>query len=469
FLDDAAYRPLPTLVQAARELLASGKVRRVSRAAAATEPTVAHIQDIAMQAAQTKTRHLVLVTGVPGAGKTLVGLQTVHAHWLDALAVPRLGGKPTAPAVFLSGNGPLVEVLQHELTRDGAEGKTFVRGVKDYVKRYGSKRSAVPPEHVLVYDEAQRAWDRAQVAASHDLPIDQARGEPEMFVEFAERIPEWCVVIGLIGTGQEIHKGEEAGIAAWREAVQQSPRANEWTIHAPSQVAPQMHRPDRPPRVDTRLNLTTELRFHLTKNVHRFVAGLLEDASAESLRELADGLEHDGYHLRITRNLDVAKQYLWDRYASEPDKRFGLVASSRDRSLAKEWGVSNDFQSTKRVRLGPWYGDAQDHPQRRSCRLLTDVATEFGTQGLELDATLLAWGSDYLRTTDPSGRTGWSSALAAKYQKKGAAVHDAHQLRRNSYRVLLTRGREATVAFLPDNATWDDTFTHLVAAGFRVL
>ena len=150
FLDESAYCPLPTLVQAARELLLSGQVRPIHRARAATDPAVETISDIVHQAAEAKSRHLILITGVPGAGKTLVGLQAVHAHYLDDLAVPRPGGKPTTPAVFLSGNGPLVAVLQYELKAAGGGGKTFVRGVKDYVRRYSSKPGLVPPEHVLV-------------------------------------------------------------------------------------------------------------------------------------------------------------------------------------------------------------------------------------------------------------------------------------------------------------------------------
>ena len=129
FLAEAAYRPLPTLVEAARELMQRGDLRRIHRAAATTDPAVAELSHIIHEAAAKKERRLVLLTGLPGAGKTLVGLRTVHAHFLDDLAVPRDGTKPTAPAVFLSGNGPLVEVLQYELRAAGGGGKTFVRDV----------------------------------------------------------------------------------------------------------------------------------------------------------------------------------------------------------------------------------------------------------------------------------------------------------------------------------------------------
>jgi hypothetical protein len=180
FLAEDAYRPLPTLVQAARELFRSGTLRRIHRARAATEPAIQEITRIIHEAARTRSRRLILLTGVPGAGKTLVGLQVVHAHFLDDLAIARANGKPTAPAVFLSGNGPLVEVLQYELSGAGGGGRTFVRGVKDYVKRYSGNRGLTPPEHVLVFDEAQRAWDKDKVADAHEHK--NPKSEPEHFI-----------------------------------------------------------------------------------------------------------------------------------------------------------------------------------------------------------------------------------------------------------------------------------------------
>ena len=166
-----------------------------------------------------------------------MGLKVVHAHYLDDLAVPRAYGKPTVPAVFLSGNGPLVEVLQYELRSAGGGGKTFVRGVKDYVKTYSKRPGLVPPEHVLVFDEAQRAFDAETVARKHEEAPGSDLAEPEHFVEFAERVPGWCVVIGLIGSGQEIHVGEEGGLVQWRWAVERARYGLEWTVHGPPGVA----------------------------------------------------------------------------------------------------------------------------------------------------------------------------------------------------------------------------------------
>jgi len=464
FLVESAYRPLPTLVEAARELLLRGDLRRIHKAAATTDPAVKEVSRIIHEAAQKKQRRLILLTGVPGAGKTLVGLRTVHAHFLDDLAIPRGAGKPTVPAVFLSGNGPLVEVLQYELRAAGGGGKTFVRGVKDYVKRYSARQERVPPEHVLVFDEAQRAYDAAQVKAKHagTTGFEGGKSEPEHFIEFADRVPEWCVVVGLIGSGQEIHVGEEAGLVQWRHAIEGSGKKGEWQVHGPPAVASLFEGSAGPFVPSPTLNLDTEIRFHLAGEIHGFVCALLEGRPAAQNAAIAARLERDGYHLRIARDLDRCKEYLRERYAEDPDARFGLVASSRDRDLGT-FGVPNGFQETKRVQFGPWYGDAEAAEGGRSCRHLRTCVTEFGAQGLELDAVLLAWGTDLVRT-----REGWTTARARGY-KRGSQVRDAFQLRLNAYRVLMTQGRDATIVFVPPLRELDETHEFLVQSGYREL
>lgn len=460
FLDESAYCPLPTLVEAARELMQSGSLRRIERAHASTEPAMKAITEIIHHAARTKTRHLILLTGLPGSGKTLVGLQTVHAHFLDDLAVARAGVKPTAPAVFLSGNRPLVEVLQYELRDAGGDGRTFVRGVKEYVKLYSGKKSLIPPEHVLVFDEAQRAFDAEMVKEKH--PDQPAKSEPELFVDFADRVPEWCVVLGLIGTGQEIHRGEEGGLVQWRHAVEGSERQGEWTVHAPTSVARIFVSSKVPLRKSDALSLDTELRFHAAADLHRFVGELLEGQQPANLAAIARTLEGSGFHLRLTRYLDDARSYLRERYAGDREARFGMLASSKDRHLAK-FGVPNDFQSTKRMRFGPWYGDHEDDYSGRSCRRLQDCVTEFGAQGLELDASLLAWGTDLVRADGA-----WSTKMASGY-RRGANVKNPFQLRVNAYRVLLTRGRDGCVVFVPTLRELDETYQFMIDAGFRQL
>ncbi|MBL8861570.1 MAG: DUF2075 domain-containing protein [Planctomycetes bacterium] len=453
FLEPEAYAPLPTIVAAARDLFETGDLPRIHRARARTEPALQAITAIAREAAATSTRRLVVLTGVPGSGKTLVGLQLVHARWLDGLAVPRASGTPTAPAVFLSGNGPLVLVLQHALARAGGGGKTFVQDVKKYVQAH-LRPGRVPPEHVVVFDEAQRAHDAERVSHVHEH--DQSgRSEPQHLLDFMERVPGWSVLVALVGTGQAIHVGEEGGLPLWAEALRG--RAG-WTVHAPAGAEDVLRESGVETRWDPALNLDTEIRQHLVPRVHEFVAAIVDGGSAEEAAHIAAALFDGGHRLLLTRELDAAREYVRERYRDATQARYGMLASSKDKVLP-DWGVDNTFQATKQLRVGPWFDEGAEHPL--SCCRLDRVATEFQAQGLELDFAVLCWGSDYLRRDGA-----WSNARSRGTR---GTVRDPLGLRRNSYRVLLTRGRDGTLVYLPASQEFDETAEFLQRAGFRTL
>lgn len=455
FLSADAYAPLPTIVQAARELFHNRELPLIKRARAATEPALTHISRIAQEAARTHSRHLVLLSGVPGSGKTLVGLQLVHAHWLDALAMPR-NGRLHSPAVYLSGNGPLVQVLQDALRDGGGAGRTFVQAIKDYVRQHSRPGRPVPPEHLIVFDEAQRAHDAERVAHVHKTPVGLS--EPEHLIEFCERIPGWCVLVALIGDGQAIHVGEEAGVALWYKAIAQSKHANEWTVHGAAGFEESFASLPGPTQWSPTLNLDTEIRFHLTPRVHQYVAGLLDGANADSLTALAQELHSSGHRFLVTRDLEAGRTYLRERYADAHLARYGLLASSKDKWLPA-FGIDNSFQATQQLRVGPWYNAEPDDP--RSCCQLISVATEFSSQGLELDCALLAWGSDLLWTNN-----GWSVETS---RGSRPPLKDPLAVRKNVYRVLLTRGRDGTMVYVPEDRRWDRTFEKLLQVGFRAL
>jgi hypothetical protein len=458
FLAEGTYVPLPTIVQAARQLFETRELPYIKRARAATEPALEHITSIAHQAASEGSRHLVLLSGVPGSGKTLVGLQLVHSRWLDDLAEVRSdGSKPTAAGVYLSGNGPLVRVLQDALKGGGGGGQTFVRPVKNYVEYYSKRERQTPSEHLLVYDEAQRAHDAEQVAYVHKKQI-VGMSEPGHLLEFCTRVPRWNVLVALIGTGQAIHVGEEVGLPLWKTAVDDLPDARAWTVHCAPAHADIFRHSEFRLEVSTRLSLDVELRFHLTADVDEFVDGLVEDSDAAESRRLASEIWSNGHRLLVTRDLQSAKTYLQDRYGESPLARYGILASSKDKILPR-FGVENSYQITKQLREGPWYNADPTDP--RSCCQLSAVATEFASQGLELEFALLAWGSDLRRE---QGR--WSDALSGGYQRK---VRDRLALRRNVYRVLLTRGRDGTVVFVPPAPEMDETHRWLLDCGFRSL
>lgn len=456
FVSPGSYMPLPTIVQAARQLFETRELPYIKRARAATEPALKTISEIAHRAAKDGTRHLVLLSGVPGSGKTLVGLQLVHSRWLDDLAEPRLNGRPSTAGVYLSGNGPLVLVLQDALRDAGGGGQTFVRPIKSYVEYYSNRSRQSPPEHLIVFDEAQRAHDADQVAQVHHTNV--ALSEPEHLLRICERTPKWNVLVALIGTGQAIHVGEEVGVPLWRTAIESVSNPRNWTVHCAPHLAEHFHGGAFGIRVVPQLNLDTELRFHLASDVHSFVEGLLSEENPSHLRQLSSSLDSKAFRLLVTRDLNVAKAYLRERFSKAPLARYGLLASSKDKLLLR-FGIDNTFQTTKQLRVGPWYNAESSDPQ--SCCQLQHVATEFSSQGLELDFALLAWGSDLRRV---AGR--WSDDLSRKYRRP---VRDRLALRKNVYRVLLTRGREGTIVFVPHAPELDETWAYLQDAGFREL
>ena len=467
FLSEKSYQPIPSLIQAARELFTSGNLKRIYKTASSTEPALNECYKIIKNSSEKKRRSLILINGVPGAGKTLIGLQLAHANHIDNISSKDDTEENSSPiSVFLSGNAPLVEVLQYELKSAGGGGKPFVRGVHDYVKSFTKVSQPIPPHHVLIYDEAQRAFDEAQVGAKHKDLISDYRGlsEPELFVQFAERVPEWSVVVGLIGTGQEIHIGEEGGIVQWKSAIEKSKFKDQWDIHIPNtEDVVNCFNGMKNTTSFNELNLTNTLRYHLATDLYDFVDHVLK-GNVDKANKLSKNLEQNGFNFKLTHDLELAKQYLHDRYEYNNDARYGLIASSRDKHLNNH-GIEKGFNSLGEVssrKYGNWYAGSKD--EEGSCCELKTLVTEFGAQGLELDSTLLAWGTDLIRVDNK-----WNNNFASKY-KEINRITNPLLLRVNAYRVLLTRGREGCVIFVPPiSDKMRETYKHLKDCGFKIL
>jgi DUF2075 family protein len=431
----ADYDPLPSLVVAARRIFDHEELPHIRRAQSAGIPTtVEHLVQAADRARALGERHLALVTGVPGSGKTLVGLQFVYQnHFGDA------GAKRTA--VFLSGNGPLVKVLKYVL-RSGI----FVQDVHAYLKDYGAGRMRTPEEHVWVYDEAQRAWD-AEQAAGKNRPCS----EPEDFLMIGRRKP-WALMVGLVGEGQEIHLGEEGGLSQWNDAI--AATGASWVVHCPTKLAGIFTAASRVESDDS-LNLTMSLRTHVAEDVQRWVERLLE-AAPEAAGEIGQDLQSQGFDLYLTRELDTAKRYARERYAGHLDRRYGLLASSKAR--LEEFGIDAGYVAGQKLQVHKWFYD--DPGEVRSCCQLLVPASEFQCQGLELDLPIVCWGKDLW----------WGGASWETRPSSRSRARDPHQLRLNSYRVLLTRGRDGVVVWIPKGyRSLDQTFATLRHAGFRQL
>lgn len=436
------YAPLPSLVEAARRIFNSEPLPQIKRAhSAKVDETIRYLLDVADKAEKQKEWHLALITGVPGAGKTLVGLRFVHEHHQE------LSEGRAKTSVFLSGNGPLVTVLQ-----DALKSTIFVQPMHNFIKQYWMRGTA-PKEQVLVFDEAQRAWDAEQVREHHKgvAASGEWRSEPEMLVNIVERHHEWALIVGLVGEGQEIYVGEEAGLGQWNTAIARSRLP--WVVHGPARLAGLFTAASEYHSEDL-LNLTTSLRTHLAEDVQEWIHKLLEGKIAEC-KPLADTIFAQGFRMYLTQSLDQAERYVQTRYSGEPQKRFGLLASSRAKNLER-YGVRNGFEDTRKLRQAKWYNEPSDSPE--SCCALEAVATEFDAQGLELDFPIVCWGDDLK----------WSNSKWVSKPYRGKKnIRDPHMLRLNSYRVLLSRGRDGFVVFVPPEPEMRETVSLFIDAGVR--
>ena len=399
----APYHPTPTIIEAAQALYAHHSVDAIARHDAGTKNlgvTSARVEEIIEEARRQNRKAIVFVTGVPGAGKTLVGLN-VATHKRDEHA-------PTH-AVFLSGNGPLVKVLSEALARDEVQRrrrkkdmtrkgviqqriKAFIQNVHHF-RDAGLNDAGPPADHVVIFDEAQRAWHLKKTSdfmrRKKGRP-DFSQSEPEFLLSYLNRHSEWAVVICLVGGGQEIHSGE-AGISAWLDAV--STKFTEWTAYISPNLTDTEY--DAGHALDTlgtkaevvkdeRLHLSVSMRSFRAEHVSRFVKAVL-DRDITGARELLTAFS-PRYPIAITRDLARAKS--WVRSHARGSERFGLVASSGAQRL-KPHAVD------VRVEVDPIHWFLNDCDDTRSSFYLEDAATEFQIQGLELDWICVTWDADF--------------------------------------------------------------------------
>lgn len=431
------YAPLPSLVRAARTIFSHEPLPQIRRAeSSGVDEAVDYLRGVAASASRDGGMHLALVAGVPGAGKTLVGLRFVYETHFES--------DESQDAVFLSGNGPLVQVLQHTLSKEGHEGRTFVRDVHAFLKSYGGSSGRRPNEHMWVYDEAQRAWDEDKVKEKRPTGFS----EPEDFLRVGEKLGGWALMVGLIGEGQEIHVGEESGLGQWNDALRDV--GTSWTVHCPSRVSGVFTDADVV-QLSESLDLSVTLRSHKADQLHEWVRAVLDGEFSEAQR-LAGELKQVAFTPLATRDVNAAKLYARLRYADAPEARYGLMMSSQ-RKWAAPFGFVDDFY----LKPGPWFGDGESSPL--SCRRMEKAVTEFQCQGLELDMPIIGWGGDLVAVDGV-----WQ--VPAGVRKR---LQHPEKITKNVYRVLLTRGRDGFVVVVPPRADLDGVFEALLAAGCDVL
>lgn len=464
-LDDArtwsesGYKPTPTIIEAAQALYQGHSVEEISRSDSGAKNltiTTDCINAIIDNSRKYGRKSICFVTGVPGAGKTLAGLN---------ISTQKLDNSSGEHAVFLSGNGPLVAILREALARDEvgrakAEGKkiskdaakqkvsAFIQNIHHF-RDEGLKSDAPPIEHVVVFDEAQRAWNRDQA----EKFMIQKRGqsvfdmsEPEFLISLMDRRKDWCTVICLIGGGQEINTGE-AGLIEWFNALRS--KFQHWDVYHSGQLTNKNYNwgEDLESKLsslnvkkDEALHLGVSIRSYRAEKVSEFVGAII-DGDNEQARNISSSLAN--YPIVLTRDLNQARDWLISK--ARGTERLGLIASSGAIRLKPEGVVV-------KAEIDPvtWFLNGKE--DIRSSYYLEDVATEFHVQGLELDWTCVCWDAD-LRMYN---------GVWAMYNFKGTkwqSVNDAYRrvYLANSYRVLLTRARQGMVIFIPNGNDRDLT------------
>lgn len=450
---NSLYMPTPTIIEAAQALYLGHNVEDISRNDASAKnlnQTTKAINKIIDYSKAHNRKSICFITGVPGAGKTLAGLN---------IAVERQKIAEDEHAVFLSGNGPLVDVLQEALARDDAKRnhisrKEASRKVKEFIQIIHHFRDDAisvdtpPVEKVAIFDEAQRAWDEQNLTdfmKKKKHIEDFNMSEPEFLISILNRHNDWATIICLIGGGQEINKGESAGIYGWFDSLRNN--YPNWDIYVSDKITDDEYSKGHNFAEMTKnmnvniiedLHLAVSLRSFRSENVSNFVKALL-DVDIDTAKRLYEQFNND-YPVFVTRNLHKAK--LWVRSQAKGSQRYGLTASSGAKRLRKYgiW-VQNKIEATN------WFLNGKNDV--RSSFHLEETATEFDIQGLELDWTIVCLDAD-LRFEN--GDFKHLKFVGTKWQNIKSADNILYL--KNAYRVLLTRARQGFVIFVP---TGDET------------
>ncbi|MCE2508176.1 MAG: DUF2075 domain-containing protein [Nitrosopumilaceae archaeon] len=479
------YKPTPTIIEAARALYAGHSVEDITRSESGAEnltKTTGTVRSIIDESRRLGRKSICFVTGVPGSGKTLAGLNLTSKNQDQTRA---------KHAVFLSGNGPLIHVLQEALAQDRVstnklkrrqdpsrpkvtkkcalrETRVLIQSIGDFLAE-GIKNQSAPHERIVVFDEAQRAWDHKEMDRFMTKKQAEARGisQPEFLIEVMERHSGWAAIVCLVGGGQEINHNE-AGLPEWFSAVRR--RHADWDVYLSENITDDEYvqgssvegmlgglgvnyRPE--------LHLATSIRSFRSGLVSKFVKSVLDLDSGSAKRALE---RMDGYEVVLTRDFVRAKEWLKER--AHGSERYGIVAAAKSYRL-KPYGIYVELA----IDAAHWFLKPPSDP-RSSCSL-EYAATEFKIQGLELDWACVAWDADFRHIGE---RWQYKEFRGDKWTN----IAKDHKMKylKNAYRVLLTRARQGMVIFVPEgdpdddtrkSGFYDGTYCYLKDMGIRLL
>ncbi|ABK61392.1 DUF2075 domain-containing protein [Clostridium novyi] len=455
---NSLYMPTPTIIEAAQALYMGHNVEDISRNDASAKnlnKTTKAINDIIDYSKANNKKSICFITGVPGAGKTLAGLN---------IAIERQKVDENEHAVFLSGNGPLVDVLQEALARDDVKRNNIrkseaIRKSREFIQiihhfRDDAISVDTPPiERVAIFDEAQRAWDEPNLTnfmKKKKGVLDFNMSEPEFLISILNRHNGWSTIVCLIGGGQEINKGESQGISGWFQSLRNN--YPDWDVYISNKIIDDEYSKGNTfdelvkginYKIVDDLHLSISLRSFRSENVAEFVKAIL-DVNKDKSKELYKNFNKD-YPICITRDLEVAKK--WVKNKAKGSQRYGMTASSGAKRLRK-YGV----WVQNKIDAPNWFLNSKDDV--RSSYFLEETATEFDIQGLELDWTIVCWDANLRFCSDHFEFYNFNGTKWQNINKKDNILY-----LKNAYRVLLTRARQGFIIFIPTGDENDITMS----------
>lgn len=481
---NSRYVPTPTIIEAAKELYSNHSVENISQNEAAENLTKTSnaVQKIIEYSKLHNQKSICFITGVPGAGKTLAGLNI-------AIENQKITGKNYS--CFLTGNQPLVSVLKEALAKDEKNMKGIPIGVaRSNVKSFiqiihhfrdeSLKKLDIPPvDNVVVFDEAQRAWNQKKLSNFLkdkkgniiDKLSDEKRNkilslsEPELLIEYMNRHQDWGVIVCLVGGGQDINEGE-AGIQEWFDSLRRS--YPNWKIYVSNKITEDEYIGNS--SFDTliknldcsiipELHLSISLRSFRSEKVANFVHHLL-NSEKEKAAKIYQEIKKV-YPIYITRNINTAKKWIKEQTINK-SYRYGIIASSKAKRLRAE-GIWVECKCNPEK----WFLKGKEDIE--SSYFMEKVATEFDIQGLEIDYALIGWDADYRYENEEFGFYCTRSSVWTHI-----TTEDNKRYLKNAYRVLLTRARQGMVIFIPKGDKtditrlpefYDNTYEYLKALG----
>lgn len=404
-------------------------------------------------AKQKQKKILILINGVPGAGKTAVGQSIVYEENQDG----------QANAVYLSGNGPLVEVLQYQINQVGQNkhmGENAIQGMKDFKSGYFSsstrQNNKVPEQSVLIFDEAQRAWDKEK--------LKRGFSEPEGLFDVGERIysaRNYSVLIGLYGNGQVIYTGEEAGILLWKDALI---KHNDWYVIAADELAQDLKVLGKRCIPDNDVFLPVSLRadfIDCSKWVEQAIAR--KNSTFKQAQHELNTLQKTSMRICVTRDFAKVQERTTETNKDHPEWKYGILISNfAEQSVINKalpgWNIGyNGRNVVSNGGYGPWFDG--------ECMYLEKACSVYGNQGLELDCPIVVFGGGYVRRNDQ-----WM-ARGSRYDRdvRKGNYRDPDSIVENNFRVLLTRARKEMIILIPDAAVLDETYQYFVDMGMDIV